>query len=114
MKISSFVSSLLFVNIKGDVVESGRIREFSTSQSLYQTPNVDFSVRFENTGNTHVHPQGEVTIYNMWGKERGQVMINNQDDDFGNVLPQSIRRFQFSWSGEQSLFDMARIALSLP
>jgi hypothetical protein len=88
------------------VVESGRIREFSTSQSLYQTPDVDFTVRFENIGNTHVHPQGEVTIYNMWGKERGQVMINNQDDDFGNVLPQSIRRFQFSWHGEQSLFDI--------
>jgi len=106
MKVSSFVSSLLFVEIKGDVIESGRIREFSTSQSLYQSPDVDFTVRFENTGNTHVHPQGEVTIYNMWGKERGQVMINNQDDDFGNVLPQSIRRFQFSWSGEQSLFDI--------
>jgi hypothetical protein len=106
MKVSSFVSSLLFVEIKGDAVESGRIREFSTSQSLYQTPNVDFTVRFENTGTTHVHPQGEVTIYNMWGKQRGQVMINNVDDDFGNVLPQSIRRFQFSWQGEQSLFDI--------
>lgn len=104
--VSSYVSSLIFVNISGDVVESGRIREFSTSKSLYQTPDVDFTVRFENTGNTHVHPQGEVTIYNMWGKERGQVLINNEDDDFGNVLPASIRRFQFSWSGAQSLLDI--------
>ena len=106
MKVSSFVSSLIFVNIKGDVVESGRIREFSTAKSLYQTPSVDFTVRFENTGNTHVHPQGSVTIYNMWGKERGQVLINDKDSSFGNVLPESIRRFQFSWSGEQSVFDI--------
>ena len=106
MRVSSFVSSLIFVRIKGDVVESGRIREFSTGKSLYQTPDVDFTVRFENTGNTHVQPQGDVTIYNMWGKERGQVQINQGDDDFGNVLPQSIRRFQFSWEGEQSLFDI--------
>jgi membrane protein implicated in regulation of membrane protease activity len=105
-EVSSYVSSLIFVNIKGDVVESGRIREFSTSKSLYQTPDVDFTVRFENTGNTHVHPQGEVTIYNMWGKERGQVLINNEDANFGDVLPASIRRFQFSWSGDQDIFDI--------
>ena len=106
MKVSSFVSSLIFIQIKGDVKESGRIREFSTSKSLFQTSSVDFTLRFENTGNTHVHPQGDVTIYNMWGKSRGQVLINNQDADFGNVLPASIRKFQFSWTGEQNIFDI--------
>ena len=88
------------------MTESGRIREFSTAQTLYQSPSVDFTLRFENTGNTHVHPQGNVTIYNIWGKQRGQVLINDQDASFGNVLPQSIRRFQFSWQGEQNLFDI--------
>ena len=106
MKVSSFVSSLIFIQIKGDVKESGRIREFSTSKSIFQTPAVDFTLRFENTGNTHVHPQGDVTIYNMWGKSRGQVLINNEDADFGNVLPASIRKFQFSWTGEQNIFDI--------
>jgi hypothetical protein len=106
MKVSSFVSSLIFVRIKGDALESGRIREFSTGQSIFQTPAVDFTLRFENTGTTHLRPAGSVTIYNMWGKERGKVLINDQDANYGNVLPQSIRRFQFSWEGEQSLFDI--------
>ncbi len=105
LKVSSLVSSLLFVKIKGNVVESGRIREFLTSRQLYQTPDVDFSLRFENTGNTHIQPQGDIVIYNMWGKERGHVAIN-QGTDFGNVLPKSIRHFDFSWSGEQDLFDI--------
>jgi len=105
MKVQSYVSSLLFVEVKGDVTESGRIREFSTDQSFYQSPNVDFTLRFENTGNTHLQPQGDITIYNMWGKERGQVLIN-QDTMFGNVLPQSIRRFQFSWQGTSDPFDI--------
>jgi hypothetical protein len=106
MRISSYVSSLIFVRIKGQATESGRIREFTTTNSLYQDPNVDFTLRFENTGNIHVKPAGSITIYNVWGKERGQVLINDQDANFGNVLPQSIRRFKFSWSGEQSLFDI--------
>lgn len=107
LKVSSYVSSLLFVRIKGDVVENGRIREFLTTQQLYQTPKADFLLRFENLGNAHVRPQGDITIYNMWGRERGKVLINQDTDgSFGNVLPNSIRRFQFSWEGGSNVFDI--------
>ena len=107
LKVSSYVSSLLFVRVKGDATESGRIREFITSQELYQSPKADFLLRFENTGNTHLRPQGDITIYNMWGKERGKVLINQDSDtNFGNVLPQSIRRFEFSWEGSADPFDI--------
>lgn len=105
--VSSYVSSLIFVRIKGDVVESGRIREFSTGEELYQKPHADFLLRFENTGNTHLRPAGTIEIYNMWGKLRGKVDLA-QDANFGNVLPQSVRRFNFSWDGEDSLFDIGR------
>ncbi|MEN9560827.1 MAG: hypothetical protein RIQ56_100 [Candidatus Parcubacteria bacterium] len=105
-KISSYVSSLLFVKISGQVIENGRIREFSTARSIYQTPQTNFLLRFENIGNTHLRPQGDIVIYNMWGKERGRVGINLEEGNFGNVLPKSIRKFQFSWEGEASPFDI--------
>lgn len=107
MKISSYVSSLLFVRVKGDVVETGRIREFTSDKDLYQNPKADFVLRFENTGNTHLKPEGDVVIYNMWGKERGKVLIN-QESNFGNVLPKTVRRFEFSWEGENDVFDIGR------
>jgi membrane protein implicated in regulation of membrane protease activity len=107
MRISSMVSTLMFVRIKGEVIETGRIREFRTIDELYQTARADFVLRFENTGNAHLRPQGAVTIYNMWGKERGKVLINEKGE-FGNALPQSTRRYEFSWEGENSLFDIGR------
>ncbi len=107
MKISSFVTSLLFVRIKGDVIEKGRIREFVSTQSLYETPQANFLLRFENLGNTHLKPQGDITLYNMWGKERGKVTFNRANN-FGNVLPNSVRKFEFSWKGEESVFDIGR------
>ncbi len=106
VKVSSFVSSLLFVRIKGDVIESGRIREFTTPATLYQTPKANFVLRFENTGNAHLKPEGEITIYNMWGKERGRMEINQGSGNFGNVLPKSIRKFEFAWEGESNPFDI--------
>lgn len=112
VKVSSLVSSLLFVKISGDVHEGGRVREFRSDKALYDHPEASFMLRFENTGNVHLRPQGIITIKNMWGKERGSVAIN-QKGEFGNVLPGTIRRFEFVWKGEHSAFDMGRYSASV-
>lgn len=104
IQVSSFVSSLFFVRIKGDVYEEGRIREFRAEKTFYQKSDVIFTLRFENTGNVHLQPQGDIIIYNMWGKERGKILVN-QKTHFGNVLPQSTRKFVFEWKGEENFFE---------
>jgi hypothetical protein len=48
----------------------------------------------------------------MWGKERGVIPINHQTH-FGNVLPESIRKFDFSWKGESSISDIGRYKATL-
>jgi hypothetical protein len=107
MKVSSYVSALIFVTVEGEVVESGRVREFSTEKSFYETPEATFTLRFENTGNVHIQPQGHVIIENMWGKERGRIPINEKSE-YGNVLPQSIRKYEFDWMGETNFFEVGR------
>ena len=107
VKTSQVVTSLFFVRVAGDVVENGVVRTFRPTDSFVETSEVDFEVRFENKGNVHLQPQGEIVITNMWGKERGIVPINHQTH-FGNVLPESIREFNFTWKGEQSVTDIGR------
>lgn len=113
LKIASFVSSLLFVRIKGEIEERGRIREFRSISELYQEPKADFVLRFENIGTTHLRPQGEITLYNMWGKERGNVIINQKNSGFGSVLPDSTRKYEFSWEGEQGISDIGRYSATV-
>lgn len=107
VRTAQFVTSLFFLRVAGDVVEKGSIREFRVSERLLTKPEVSFELRFENNGNVHLQPQGEIMIYNMWGKERGVVPINHRTH-FGNVLPDSIRKFNFSWEGEWSLSEIGR------
>jgi len=107
VSVSSMISSLLFVRVGGNIVEEGVIREFSNDKTFYKKPEVTFTVRFENKGNVHLLPQGNITIYNMWGKQRGIIPIN-QDSDFGNVLPDSIRKFIFTWEGDENFFEIGR------
>ena len=107
LSVTSSVASLVFLRVSGDVVEKGVIREFSVARLLYQEPEIDFTLRFQNVGNVHLQPQGSVTIYNMWGKERGTIPIN-QKTDFGNVLPGTTRKFTFTWKGPEDGFDFGR------
>jgi hypothetical protein len=77
-------------------VEKGSIRDFYTENSVIESPDARFVLRFENEGNVHIVPQGEIVITNMWGKVRGKVSIN-ESSTFGNVLPESTRKFEFNW-----------------
>jgi Na+-transporting methylmalonyl-CoA/oxaloacetate decarboxylase gamma subunit len=99
------VASLFFVRIEGDIIENATIREFSILDRSIEDSSAEFSLRFENKGNVHLQPRGNIVITNMWGKTRGIIPINEKTH-FGNVLPNSIRDFKFTWKGERSLADI--------
>jgi len=107
VQTSSMVSSLFFARVAGDIHETGVIREFITTSKYLNTPEATFELRFENKGNVHLQPQGEIKITNMWGQERGFIPIN-QTSQVGIVLRESIRKFSFAWKGEWSISDIGR------
>lgn len=107
VQTSQIVTTLVFLRVAGDINESGSIRSFRTTKSILEKPEATFELRFENKGNVHILPQGEIRILNMWGEERGLIPIN-RDTLFGNVLPDSIRKYNFTWKGEWSLADIGR------
>jgi len=41
------------------------------------------------------------------GQGKGKIPFN-QNSEFGNVLPQTTREFNFSWDGEEGLFEIGR------
>jgi len=107
LKTAQIVTSLFFARVAGAVIESGSIREFTTTKKYLSSPEVTFSLRFENKGNVDLQPQGDIKIYNMWGQERGTIPIN-QYTNFGKVTRDSIRNFNFVWKGEWSISDIGR------
>ncbi len=89
-------TSLLFLQVNGDVHEEGKIRSFSTAKKITDTAQMDFVLRFENTGNIHLLPRGEIKIVDWKNSVVGKIPIN-QNTDFGNVLPNTIRKYELSW-----------------
>ncbi len=107
IRVSSFVSSIVFVRIVGKVKESGLIRDFFVNKRLFSAPETELTLRFENTGNVHLQPRGEIAIYNMRGRLRGKLTVNDSGE-FGNVLPASVRKFTYIWKGDLEMLDFGR------
>ena len=98
---------MFFLRIEGDIEEVGTVREFRALDAFVGVPDVTLSLRFENKGNVHLQPKGDIIITNMWGTERGRIPVNYRSN-FGNVLPQSIRDFTFSWRTDFKVTDIGR------
>ncbi len=107
VSFSSLVSSLLYVKISGNIIEQGEITGLFPKHGLVQKQEAGFDLRFTNTGNVHVNPEGEIIIFNMFGRERGRIVVD-QEHRFGTVLPGASRIFSFEWKGGSNFFDIGR------
>lgn len=90
------IGSLLLFKIPGDIKYDANIQEFSINKKLFgdSKSSVDFVTRFQNLSSTHVKPQGNIVVRNTFGKEVTNLVVNEK---MGNVLPDSIRRFDNNW-----------------
>jgi len=95
--IGAKLGSLIVLRVAGDIRETGILKEFSINKKLFNYLPADFIIRFENTGNVHFKPKGTIDIENTIGIVSAEVSVN---DIGGNVLPQSVRKFESSWKKE--------------
>jgi hypothetical protein len=72
----------------------GKVVKFIADSSYYEYPPVKLSLTFENTGNVHVRPHGNVFIKDIFGRQVGLLELNVGQ---GTVLPNSIRTFDAVW-----------------
>lgn len=98
--LSASVGSLILVKVPGDITENMTVASFDVrrgkdgvSGSSFFVTNKDLYtvVRFKNSGNIHEQPFGKIRLL-KGGKVVQETEINNTDPK-GNVLPDSIRRF---------------------
>ena len=99
--LGSMVGSLVLVRVPGDIVENGTVVDFSVNKGIYLDNKVIFDTRISNTGNTHFRPAGDILIRNMFGRVVDDIKVNSEG---GNVLPETIRKFDYQWSSKSILF----------
>jgi hypothetical protein len=112
--LSASVGTLILLRVSGAITDKLSLAEFSATQSgkphgFFEHGPVGFLVRVKNDGSVHEKAQGSVTVANMFGHKVGVVAVNPKG---GNVLPDSVRRFEQTLDKKQ-LFGRYTATLAL-
>jgi hypothetical protein len=115
--LSASVGTLILMKVSGQITDQLSVAEFSTvgttgkkeKTSFFETGPIDFVVRAKNEGTVHEKPKGSIAVTNALGGKVGTVAVNEKG---GNVLPDSIRRFEEKLDKKQ-LFGYYTAKLSL-
>lgn len=86
------------LDVRGETVEKGEVTYFGTENSVtkFDKLPITFLARFNNGGNRHFKPQGDVKVKNMFGSIVTVLPFNNLLG-VGNVLPKSNREYKIVW-----------------
>jgi hypothetical protein len=108
------VANIISLRVAGDAVESARIRQFSTSQYIYGSTNVEFQARIENEGNTLIRPTGPLEVVNMFGK---RVAVLNFNESQAGIFPKTpnsngLKEYTVTWQDESPGFGRYEALLS--
>jgi hypothetical protein len=97
--IAQGIGTLLLVRVEGDIQEAATISSFSAAKKIYTQLPVDFSAIYENTGNIHLKPIGNITITNLFKKQSALLAFNKQK---GATLPKTTRTYTTTWQNTQN------------
>ncbi len=120
VSLSASVGTLVLLKISGAVKDDLSLAELSTGavdakgafkskSRFFETGPVGFLVRLRNNGTVHEKATGGITVTDTFGNNVATVAVN---DKGGNVLPDSIRRFEQTLA-KKNLFGHYNAKLSL-
>jgi hypothetical protein len=100
--LSASVGSLILLKVSGAITEKVSLVEFAAGipgtsktqflkKTFFEHGPVGFLVRVKNEGSVHEKAQGSIIVSDTIGKKVMSVAVNSNG---GNVLPDSIRRFE--------------------
>lgn len=104
------VASIASIRISGDVVDTARVRSFSTDKLFYGGKHVQFTAKIENQGNIMIRPRGPVTITSMF---RSTPVVLTVNDTLAGVFPGTMRDINFTWDDESLGFGRYEAILAL-
>lgn len=114
--LNASIGTLVLMQVSGDIKEDASVVDFFTSSNFFESAPIGFTERLKNNGNIHVKPTGTVEVKNMFGETVANLPVNgnpkDQKDQPKSILPQSIRRFEQTLSG-QWLFGSYTATLKL-
>ena len=102
---SAQVGSLFGLTIEGNIKFDAIIKDFSSTQGIYEFGPVGFSATVENQSDTHIRPNTSIIIKDMFGRTLETLSL-----DEVNIFPFASRNFEAEW---ETVWGLGRYTASI-
>lgn len=94
------VGYLIFGNVNGDVIETGKIIDHKVPSFLFQPP-IFSSSMVENTGNVYTNATYKLQVFPLFSDE--EIYTNEETPENSIVFPETKRYHEAKWEGSPQL-----------
>lgn len=92
----------ILIKIGDEYIESAELLSFVADKKMYEYPDVIFSTKIKNLGNTHISPMGEISITNIFGQEVDRVKFNESNQ---SLLRENSGIYEDEWYNKALLSE---------
>lgn len=92
---ASLVVPILLSVQKAGAKTEGKFTSLKTDSKFYEYPPVTFTSQFQNTGNVHIRPYGNIFVKDFMGRTVATLDINEAQ---GSILPTLNRSYETTWN----------------
>lgn len=98
LSIGGRLGSLLFLIGAGEIIEKGDISSYEIPEFLWNNQ-IEAKIRFQNLGNIHLRPTGEITVKNLLTKKSRNITVPEFTVLSGKYRQQTVSLGDFRWPG---------------
>lgn len=98
----------ILINVGDEIIEDAKLLSFTTDKQLYELPPVNFLTQFQNYGNTHVTPKGEIVLTNIFGQEIDRIQFNEQGL---SLIRASSASYRDQWNHDEIFLKDGKLAI---
>lgn len=98
----------ILIKIGKDFVENAELLSFTTDKNFYEFPNVIFTTRIKNLGDTHISPIGEIVLTNIFDKEVARIPFNANTQ---SLMRDNTGNYESTWDFGKFLTNDKQIVL---
>ncbi len=98
----------ILIKIGKDFVENAELLSFTTDKNFYEFPNVVFTTRIKNLGDTHISPIGEIVLTNIFDKEIARIPFNENTQ---SLMRENTGNYESTWDFGKFLTNDKQIVL---
>lgn len=103
--VETHIGTLFIFRVNGDITENATVQTFKTDKSLYEYGPADVITQIANFSDSHIKPQGTITLKNIIGQTVETVNLEEH-----NIFPEAVRDFS-NTVGKKYMFGLYNVEL---